>query len=167
MLAWCLRRLGSLTMALTLLPTLALVLFLGTLVESWHGQQMAQQLVYGAWWFFGLLALLFVNILFAALKKWPWKRHQMGFLITHLGLLTVVTGGCLSTVAGSTGLMFLVDSSDSSAQQQGLHSTNLMIDRGAQVIRVRRPARSAGDELTFGIDPGPMAWSRVERPGAR
>src|SRR5262249_1452796 len=80
------RRLGSLQMAVTLLPGLALVLVLGTVIESWHGRPAAAQLVYQSWWFILLLGFLGVNILCAALKKWPWRRHQTGFLITHAGL---------------------------------------------------------------------------------
>lgn len=156
---WVLARLGSLAMALTLLPALVLVLLSGTLVESWHGQLVAHRLVYATWWFTVLLALLFVNILFAALKKWPWQRHQTGFLITHLGLLTVISGGFLTASFGCSGLMFLVDSKDGAAQNFGLHSAAQMIDRNSEVIRVRRPARSADDEQTYAFETGPFAWS--------
>ena len=51
-----------------------------------------RELVYRAWWFTVLMSLLAANILCAALKKFPWKRHQTGFLITHAGLLIVIGG---------------------------------------------------------------------------
>ena len=42
--------------------------------------------------------LLAVNVLCTALIRFPWKRHQVGFVITHLGLL--VLAGCLLGRAG-------------------------------------------------------------------
>src|ERR1700739_401045 len=45
------RILGSLPMAVVLLPAFAAVLTLGTVVESSHGSSVAHQLVYETWWF--------------------------------------------------------------------------------------------------------------------
>src|SRR5262249_17742113 len=70
------RTLGSLQMAVILLGLFAAVVFLGTLVEHWYNTKIAQELVYRSWWFVFLLLLLAVNILFAAVKKWPWKKYQ-------------------------------------------------------------------------------------------
>src|SRR5262249_34909427 len=78
---------ASLQLAIVLLSLFALCLALATFLESAYGARVAQELVYRTWWFTGLLGLLAVNILCAALKKFPWKRHQTGFLITHAGLL--------------------------------------------------------------------------------
>src|SRR5207249_3566657 len=99
------RWLGSLQVAVVLLLLFALVLFLGTLVESWYDARVAAQLVYQTWWFVALLGLLGINIFCAAAKKWPWKRYQIGFLITHVGLLTLVTGGILTSLGGTSGQM--------------------------------------------------------------
>src|SRR6516165_10039171 len=60
------RWLGSLQMAVVLLLLFAFVLAIGTMVESWYSGQAAQELVYRTWWFTLLLALLGVNIFFAA-----------------------------------------------------------------------------------------------------
>src|SRR5262249_17879271 len=68
-------------------------------------------------------SLLAVNILCAALKKYPWKRHQTGFLITHAGLLVLVFGGLLTTLGGVEGQMVLIDSDDPEIQQ-GLRMAN-------------------------------------------
>src|SRR5205809_672381 len=56
------RALGSLQMAVALLPTFAAVLALGTFVESEYDAGVAQQLVYQSWWFVALLGLLGLNI---------------------------------------------------------------------------------------------------------
>ena len=83
-----------------------------TLLESRYGGRVAQELVYRTWWFALLLALLAVNVLCAALKKYPWKRHQAGFLITHAGLLVLVFGGLLTLLCGVEGQMVLIDTPD-------------------------------------------------------
>jgi len=107
---WRLARwLGALQVAIVLLAVFAAALLLGTWVESRYDQKTAHFLVYGAWWFVLLLVLLGMNILFAAVKKWPWKRHQTGFLMTHVGLLLLVGGGLVSNLTGFHGVMHLLD----------------------------------------------------------
>jgi hypothetical protein len=157
------RRLGSLRLAVLLLPVLAVVLFLGTLMESWHDRQVAQQLVYQTWWFVALLVLLGLNILCAALKKRPWKKHQVGFLVTHLGLLVLVGGGLIDSLLGSSGQLFLVDSDSARYARSGRHSAGQAIDRATQVIRVQR-SRQHEDGLNAPFDPGPLPWSRGPLP---
>ncbi|MER3415560.1 MAG: hypothetical protein C4297_05020 [Gemmataceae bacterium] len=104
--------LGSLHLAVIGLALFACVLALGTFVESWYGTPAAGQLIYRTWWFVGLLTLLAVNILCAALKKYPWKKHQTGFLITHAGLITMLAGGVLTSLFGVDARIDLMDSDD-------------------------------------------------------
>jgi hypothetical protein len=108
---------ASLQLAIGLLSLFTLCLALATFIESAYGTRIARQLVYGTWWFALLLGLLAVNVLCAALKKYPWKRHQTGFLITHLGLIVLVFGGLLSALGGTEGQMMLVDTEDRNIQR--------------------------------------------------
>lgn len=156
------RWLGSLQVAVILLPLFAAVLFLGTLMESWYDRKIAQQLVYQTWWFIALLGLLGVNIFFAAVKKWPWKKHQTGFLITHVGLLTLVAGGVVNSLGGIDAMMVLVDAEDAKASRYGAHSTNWIIDRNVQTIRVQRPGRNRDEVFSAEFEPGPLAWGEDE-----
>jgi hypothetical protein len=132
------RWLGSLQIAVVLLTLFAFVLAIGTMVESWHSTKIAQELVYRTYWFAGLLALLGVNIFFAAAKKWPWKKHQTGFLITHVGLLTMVTGGILNSLGGTDAQMVLVDNSRPQDQVYGLQVQPQVIDLDKSTIEVLR-----------------------------
>src|SRR5947209_4818668 len=56
------RWLGSLQMAVVLLSLFALVLAVGTVVESWYSDKVAKDLVYRTWWFNLLLFLIGINI---------------------------------------------------------------------------------------------------------
>jgi hypothetical protein len=149
--------LGSLQVAVVLLPALALALGLGTWVEAAYDSRVAHQLVYGTWWFVTLLALLWANILCAAVKKWPWQKHQTGFLVTHVGLLTLVAGGLLTSLAGVRGVMSLVDTEDVRYHRFGVPMSNRLIDPQRDVIRVRLPDVRA-EAAAYSFEPGPFAW---------
>ncbi len=86
--------LASLELAVALLSTLCVVLAYGTVVEKYYGLRGAHFGVYQSWWFLALGVLLAVNIFCAAAIRFPWKKYQTGFVITHLGLL-VLLFGCL------------------------------------------------------------------------
>ncbi len=91
---------ASLRLAVVLIFTCAAVLAVATFVESKYGTPAVQFGIYGTWWFGWLNALLAWNIFCAAAIRFPWKRHQTGFVITHIGLLTLLFGCLLSRRGG-------------------------------------------------------------------
>ncbi len=84
--------LASLRLAVTLLTLLILVLAVATFIETSYGASAARFAVYRAWWFTLLGGLLAINVLFAAIVRFPWKRHQTGFVITHAGIIVLLVG---------------------------------------------------------------------------
>ncbi len=86
------RFLASLKLAVISISSLAAVLAYGTYFESRHGTPAAQEYVYQSVGFSILLAFLGTNVLCAALIRYPWKRRQIGFLVTHAGLITLIVG---------------------------------------------------------------------------
>ena len=156
------RTAGSLQAALLLLPTFAAVLALGTFVESIYDTRVAHELVYRTWWFVTLLALLGLNIFCAAFKKRPWQRQHTGFLITHVGLLTLVASGVVTSVAGVHGAMTLVDTEDGRFHRFGIPAANVLRDPHRDVIRVRRPQAGREDVAVRPFEPGPLPWNPVE-----
>src|SRR6516165_6533679 len=84
--------LASLKLAVISISSLALALALGTFFERSYGTSAAQDYVYQSTWFAFLLAFLAINILCAALIRYPWKKRQTGFVITHAGLLILILG---------------------------------------------------------------------------
>jgi hypothetical protein len=147
------RSLGSLQLAIVLLAGLVVILLAGTLVESRYDQKTAHELVYGTWWFLCFLGLLAANVFFAAVKKWPWRRHQTGFLITHVGLLMLVASGLVSSLTGSHGLMLLVDSAEI-ADPLAVQTSNRVINRRQDVVVVI----DGDDEQAIAVSPGPFSW---------
>ena len=95
-LAGGLKALASLQLAVALIAICIAVLVWGTRIESCYGAAAAHFGVYGAWWFTAINVLLAVNVLLALLLRFPWRRRQTGFVLTHVGIL-VLLAGCLAT----------------------------------------------------------------------
>jgi hypothetical protein len=95
--------LSSLKLAVVVLLSLAYVLALGTIYESLYGTAIAKEKVYGTGWFTLILVLLGVNVLCAALSRWPWRRHHIGFVITHAGIITILIGSVMTQKLGIDG----------------------------------------------------------------
>ncbi len=101
--------LSSLKLAVTVLVSLGAVLAAGTICESLYDTETAKHYVYDTYWFAGLLGLLGINVFCSAMSRWPWKRHHIGFLVTHLGILIILTGSLLTLAKGYEGQMILAE----------------------------------------------------------
>lgn len=91
---------GSLWFAGVLLVLLLVAMACATVVESEHGADRALSGFYHAWWFRTLLALLAVNVLAATLARYPFKRSQAGFVVTHVGILIILGGAVVTEERG-------------------------------------------------------------------
>lgn len=100
---------ASLKLAVILILSIAFALGYATFVESKYGTRAVHFGIYGTWWFGVLLALLALCIFCAAMIRYPWKRHQTGFVITHLGLLTLLFGCYLHRRGGIDAQMLIFE----------------------------------------------------------
>ncbi|MBL9122896.1 MAG: hypothetical protein JNG90_04640 [Planctomycetaceae bacterium] len=132
---------ASLRLAVVLLFAAAFVLGWATFVESEYGTRAVQFGIYGAWWFTLLFALLAVNIFAAAAIRYPWKRYQTGFVITHIGLLTLLLGCLLSRRGGIDAQMPIVEGE---AGQRAFEDT----EHFELTVVPQRAATSAATEAT-------------------
>jgi hypothetical protein len=83
---------ASLKLAVVLLTMLIIAAIAGTLYESSFDAKVARGYVYGAPWFNLWLVLLGANLACSALSRWPWRKHHVAFLITDLGIITLLMG---------------------------------------------------------------------------
>src|SRR5206468_12276186 len=83
---------ASLKLAVVLLAVIIVAAIAGTLYESSFDAKVSRAYVYGAPWFNLWLVLLGANLACSALSRWPWRKHHLAFLITHLGLITLLIG---------------------------------------------------------------------------
>lgn len=138
-----LRWLGGVELAVCLIGVSATAVAWGTYLESKSQSHLfAASALYGHPAFTVLLLLFFVNILFSAMRRWPFKRRHIPFLLTHLGLLLVIAGTMAKQQWGLQGVMVL--DVDKSSQHVTLpHQFSLFLRR----------AREVATELQIPIDP--------------
>ncbi len=162
------KSLGSLQIAVSLLSFLVVVLAVGTFIESHYGGPVARQLVYQSWWFYLLMAGLFLNIFFAAAKKWPWKKHQTGFVITHTGLLLLIIGGVWNSLVGVDSLMSLAsDDSDQVRRLGYVQESDVAIDPDDTLVSVAWPDRYQDITRKYNFAPGWLSWRSDPEQGFR
>jgi hypothetical protein len=149
---WIYQFLASTRLAVALIATLAVVLACATFLEASRGREYVQWYVYHSNWFLTLLGLLAVNILAAALIRFPWSFRQTGFLITHAGLLILLGGSVVTFLYGIEGQVSLVEGDSAERFQIGDRSqfTTRWMDSSP------RPDRLSG---AFIFEAGPNDWS--------
>src|SRR4051812_45073554 len=98
---------ASLKLAVVLLAVLIVAAIAGTIYESSFDAKVARAYVYGAPWFNIWLLLLVANLAVSALSRWPWKKHHVAFLVTHLGIITLLFGSLIGRIWGIEGTMTL------------------------------------------------------------
>ena len=98
-----LRGIASLWMGALLLVLLLLAMACATVYESTHGTEQALHVFYRARWFHGLLFLLGLNILAAVVVRYPFTRRQVGFVLTHLGIIAILLGAVTTKFFGVEG----------------------------------------------------------------
>src|SRR5437762_6305930 len=98
---------ASLKLAVILLAVLIVGAIAGTIYESSFDAKVARAYIYGAPWFNVWLILLATNLTVSALSRWPWRKHHVAFLITHLGIITLLTGSLIGRIWGIEGTLTL------------------------------------------------------------
>lgn len=101
------RFVGSIRFAIPMMVIFALAMVWGTWVESTQDRRTAFDLVYAAWWFVTLNALICVSLVAAVITRYPWKKKHIGFATVHAGLIIVAVGGFISVFTKVEGQMVL------------------------------------------------------------
>lgn len=146
------RFLASLKLAVLSLASLAAVLSYATFFEKWYGTAAVQEWIYQSKGFSILLAFLAANILCAALIRYPWKKRQTGFVITHLGLLVLLAGSFYSVNTSDEGQVAALEG----------EVKDEIVRNDYPVVRIKQldpqdPAQALHEwELPF--RPGAFAW---------
>jgi len=100
---------ASLRLAVVVMLTLGSVCAFATFYEMEHGTPAVQRDIYQTPWFAFLLGLLGINVFSVMVSRWPWTRHQAGFLVAHVGILAVLVGSVISLYRGLDSNMALAE----------------------------------------------------------
>lgn len=149
---------ASLKLAVVLIFSAAFTLAWATFVESEYGTPVVQYAIYGSWWFGVLNLLLAINIFSAAAIRYPWKRYQTGFVITHIGLLVLLLGCLISRRGAIDAQMPIFEDGVGHRAFTDAHNLQLAIHSGQTL--------GAGGEgatlVTIPFHPGPFNWQGQE-----
>jgi hypothetical protein len=105
---------GSMKFAVTIITIFTIFLIYGTFMESYHGAEFANRLVYKSWWFMGLQLLMFISIVVATYMRFPPKKRLYGFYTIHTGLITLFIGSFVTYINGIDGSLELYPNTPSS-----------------------------------------------------
>jgi hypothetical protein len=147
---------ASLKLAVVLIFSCAVVLGWATFVESWYGLRGVHFGIYQTWWFAALCALLALNIFCAASIRYPWKRHQTGFVITHIGLLTMLFGALWQRLDGIDAQMTIFE-----------NDTGHLAVEDSQHLLFQIQPEGGGKAITVPVrfEAGPFNWDDyAQRP---
>ena len=104
---YCIAPFASLKLAIFTMICLALLVAIGTVVESRYDANFAREQVYHRWWMFFLFILLAINLTAVMIHRWPWRPRHLGFLLAHLGILTLLAGSLWTYLWGIDGSLYL------------------------------------------------------------
>ena len=126
--------LASVRLAVVVMALLAVACIAATFHEARYGTASAQAIYYRTPWFAALLALLGVNLLFSMVKRWPWTRHQVGFVLAHVGILLILGGSVVSLHYGLDGRMALLEGDGSNQIAVDASALTLALPGRAPVV---------------------------------
>lgn len=141
--------LGSLPFALFLIGMTAIFTIVGTVLESvTDSHRYAALMTYSNLFFVSLLWGFFINILFSALRRYPFKKKHIPFLITHWGLLMILGGVLVKSYYGKQGSMAIVE---------GTSSQEIFLADSYALMIESRTADGLGEKRAF-LDVGKNGW---------
>ena len=86
-------------------------------MESRYDQETANKLIYHSWLMGLTLLLLSLNLTMVLIDRWPWKKKHKGFVLAHIGILTMICGSIVSRYSGKEGSVRLQEGKTASVFQ--------------------------------------------------
>ncbi|MDO4557767.1 MAG: cytochrome c biogenesis protein ResB [Planctomycetia bacterium] len=142
--------LGSLRLAVVVLSLYAVTVGWATLVDNRYGATAVAWGIYRSVWFAALNVLLGLNVLCSALVRFPWKKRQIGFLMIHTGILSLMIGSAVTWRGGVDGVIGVFE---------GRGASRIVTDTRILEVTVD------GKSQTIPLEPGPFSWSMLRSAG--
>ena len=144
MIKQIIRFIGSVRFTVILLITFAVVLISATWLATDTTNGAYRKDFYRSWQFVLLLTLLTLNILCATVKKMPFKIWQIGFVMTHIGIIIILSAAMVSGLFKTYGYMTL---------QEGKISNYIELEDEHQIaVQVEKGDRGVVSVDTFDLD---------------
>ncbi len=100
--------LASLKFAVVIILAIGTLVAWGTLVEAHYmDAKMAQEMVYHSVLSYTIFILFAINLTAVIIDRYPWKKHHLGFISAHVGILILLLGSLVTRYYGIDGSMTL------------------------------------------------------------
>lgn len=144
------RIIGGMKFAVVIISLFTVALTYGTIVESYHGADYANRLVYKSLWFIGIQVAMLLSIIMATTIRLPLKKRLYGFYVIHSGLIILFLGSFVTYKAGIDGIMQLEPNSPSN--QIFINEDVLRIEADNRVLNYNLPYNAGITTLSDTID---------------
>jgi hypothetical protein len=141
--------LGSLNLAVVLIMTIAGAIAFATIMESKFDSAVARYYIYNAAWFNVWLLVLALNLFCAAFTRWPWQKKHIGFVVTHAGIILMLTGAVVGRIWGFEAFVTL-DKTKPQENRLFMHENLLTIETSGGV----------GGQMPFDVEMHPPTEAR-------
>ncbi len=121
--------LTSVKLTVVLLSIILVTLIAGTIFEAQHGSKAAQFLYYNSHWFDGILVFFGFNLTCCTIRRFKRKLSQLGFMTTHVGVMTILVGGLMSRNLKQEGQLIV---------PEGEARSYLLLDASALTVTVEQ-----------------------------
>ena len=110
---------GSVRFAVPVMALVTAALIWGTVLDASRGAHVAGRIVYGSWWFIGLMALVCLILIVAVIVRYPFKRKHIGFIVVHASLVSIIVTGFVTYFSKIEGNLILAPGAVSNAIRTG------------------------------------------------
>lgn len=126
------RFIGSIKPAIPVLLATAIAMAYATFLESRESADVARRIVFGSWWFIGLMGWICLALIFAVITRYPWKRHHVGFMVVHASLVTIIIGGFISLFTRVEGTMTLEEGTAAAKLEMSGEQIQILVHNAGQ-----------------------------------
>lgn len=141
---------GNVKFAVVIISIFAAALTYGTFMESYHGTEYANRLVYKSVPFMMLQTLMLMSILCASLMRLPIRKGMHGFHMLHVGLMVIFLGSFITYQAGVDGNVTLAPNTPARDIVLSDDMLKIQFEKAQKQVTVDLPFR-AGD-IKLGLE---------------
>lgn len=118
--------LASLKVAVFVITAIGALVAWGTIVEArYMDAKIAQETIYHSRLSYAIFILFAINLTAVIIDRYPWKKHHVGFISAHIGILILLLGSVVTRYYGVDGSMSIPIGE--SANQVMVSETDLLV----------------------------------------
>ena len=143
---------GNVKFAVVIILIFAAALTSGTFMESYHGAEYANRLVYKSIPFMMLQACMLLSIMCASLLRLPVRKGMWGFHVLHVGLMIIFLGSFITYQAGVDGNVTLAPNTPARDILLSDDLVKVQFQNAQKEVTVDLPFRAGANDLKIAYD---------------